>query len=275
MAVARRGIVVALGVVVLLARAALAGGVTLTVTNTNPLAPAAPFLVSWQGLPQPSPQDWIGIYSPAASPDDHWIGWLNLTSAPKWPSGSGTLNITLRDLRTDLQFRLFRAAPNAPPPLQPHPLPIPAGQPEAVSAVVSFAGGGRPQQLHLAMTAVPREMRVMWTCAALWAGSEVQYGRSSSELSERAPAQGDTYTQAQMCEAPANTSRGWRDPGFIYDAVMTDLSWGSKYFYRVSEELAGQLLPMMELSFRPCLIIPVIKVQLTLCHCFHSPERAT
>lgn len=217
----------------LLAHAVGVLGVTLSVTNTNPLAPAAPLLLAWQNLPQPSPQDWIGVYSPAASLDPHWIGWLNLTSTDSWHTGSGTLNITMRDLRSDLQFRLFKAPPDAPSPLEPHTLPIPAGPPEAVSAVVTFAGSGRPQQLHLAMTSAASEMRIMWTTAALWPGSEVQYGRSSHMLTERAPAQWATYRQDQMCEAPANTTQGWRDPGSIYDAVMTHLSGGTTYYYRV------------------------------------------
>lgn len=220
--------------VALLSHAELVAGVELIVAPTNPLEPGDPLLLSWRDVSQPSARDWIGIYSPSTSPDTDWIGWFNLTGHPHWRTGSGTLNTTLRDLRSDYQFRLFAGSAATAPPSQPHALPAPVGPPEAVSAVVAFSARGGPQHLHLSLTSSPTEMRIMWTSAALWPGSEVQYGRDADDLSSSAPAEWATYKQEHMCEAPANTSQGWRDPGFIYDAVMTELRFGAKYFYRVS-----------------------------------------
>lgn len=44
-----------------------------------------------------------------------------------------------------------------------------------------------------------------------------------------------TYTKEQMCDAPAN-GPGWRSPGFIHTAVMTNLSPGIRYFYIVGAD---------------------------------------
>ncbi|PWA44332.1 putative inactive purple acid phosphatase 9 [Artemisia annua] len=45
-----------------------------------------------------------------------------------------------------------------------------------------------------------------------------------------------TVKREDMCHAPANSSLGWRDPGFIHDGVMVDLEPGKRYFY---ENLKG------------------------------------
>ena len=43
-----------------------------------------------------------------------------------------------------------------------------------------------------------------------------------------------TYTQLQMCGAPANGS-GWVDPGFLNFAAMTDLLPSTRYYYSVGD----------------------------------------
>jgi hypothetical protein len=37
-----------------------------------------------------------------------------------------------------------------------------------------------------------------------------------------------------MCDAPANDSVGWRDPGFVFDGLMKGLEPGRSYFYKVN-----------------------------------------
>ena len=46
-----------------------------------------------------------------------------------------------------------------------------------------------------------------------------------------------TYEQKHMCDAPANDSVGWRDPGFVFDGLMNGLEPGRRYFYKVNQRL--------------------------------------
>ena len=36
-----------------------------------------------------------------------------------------------------------------------------------------------------------------------------------------------------MCEALANMSVGWRDPGWVHDGVMKNLKKGARHYYQV------------------------------------------
>ena len=56
-----------------------------------------------------------------------------------------------------------------------------------------------------------------------------------------------TYTQLQMCGAPANGS-GWVDPGFLNYAAMTDLQPSTRYYYAVGDPVGDALAPVLLLS---------------------------
>lgn len=47
------------------------------------------------------------------------------------------------------------------------------------------------------------------------------------------------YEREDMCDSPANHSTGWRDPGWIFDAVIKDLKGGVRYYYQVGSETKG------------------------------------
>lgn len=77
------------------------------------------------------------------------------------------------------------------------------------------------------------EMRVMFLTED---GGErrVRYGEGQESLGDVAVARVSRYEREDMCESPANSSVGWRDPGFIQDGVMKNLKKGVKYYYQVT-----------------------------------------
>lgn len=82
------------------------------------------------------------------------------------------------------------------------------------------------------------EMRVMFVTAD---GGErrVRYGVRRKALGQVAVARVGRYEREDMCDAPANESVGWRDPGFIHDGVMGNLKKGVKYYYQVGSDSKG------------------------------------
>lgn len=63
-----------------------------------------------------------------------------------------------------------------------------------------------------------------------------RYGEVKEKLDNIAEARGVRYERDHMCHAPANSTIGWRDPGWTFDAVMKNLKQGIKYFYQVKFE---------------------------------------
>lgn len=47
------------------------------------------------------------------------------------------------------------------------------------------------------------------------------------------------YEREDLCDSPANSSVGWRDPGWIHDGVMTGLVKGVRYYYQVGSASKG------------------------------------
>ena len=76
-------------------------------------------------------------------------------------------------------------------------------------------------------------MRVMFVTED---GSEryVRYGEKKEKLDQIVVARVERYEREHMCDSPANDSIGWRDPGFIHDAVMNKLKKGAKVYYQVT-----------------------------------------
>ncbi|KMZ73600.1 Purple acid phosphatase [Zostera marina] len=202
--------------------------------------------IQWSGLSSPTNLDWVGIYSPPSSPDNEFIGYLflaNSTSSPPYlTTGSGTFNIPLTNLRSPYQFRIFRWSESEinwkKRDHDENPLPGTKTR-VAVSEEVGFVRMMGPEQVHLALTERENEMRVMWIT-----GNKdecfVEYGRrKEGKLEERIKAVLARYEISHMCDKPANTSIGWRDPGWVHDAVMTGLKRGTRYYYRVGSDALG------------------------------------
>ena len=70
----------------------------------------------------------------------------------------------------------------------------------------------------------------------------VRYGEGKERLGNSAPARGVRYEREHMCNAPANTTIGWRDPGWIFYAVMKNLNGGVRYYYQVNKSESLVLL---------------------------------
>lgn len=187
-------------------------------------------------MDSPSRLDWLGIYAPPNSSSDNFIGYIFLSSFPDWKSGSGSVSIPLVNLRSKYEFRIFRWTENEIDPSRKdhdhNPLP---GTKHllARSDELAFEYRG-PDQIHLAFTDRNDEMRVMFVTSD-GKKSFVRYGVTEDRMDARALTEVRTYEREDMCDSPANDSVGWRDPGFIHDGVMTNLTKGKRYYYKVKK----------------------------------------
>ncbi|KAM7269258.1 hypothetical protein ACFE04_024755 [Oxalis oulophora] len=217
---------------------------TLTVTPNSLTKSTDRVQIQWTGISSPSNLDWLGIYSPPSSRNDHFIGYkfLSQSSPSTWQSGYGSFSLPLTNLRSNYSFRIFHWNQSEINPKKHdhdhNPLPATTHL-LAKSEEVGFGSGmtNVPEQIHLAYTERDDEMRVMFVC-----GDDgerfVRYGVNGNN-DDVAVASVDRYEQSMMCDAPANHSLGWRDPGWIFDALMINLKPGVKYFYQVGSDSKG------------------------------------
>jgi hypothetical protein len=96
--------------------------------------------VSWSGVTEPSPLDWVGFFCPTTHADDKYVDYFFPGA-----SGYGSANFTLTDTRNDCNFRYFQPAASA---------VSGSWSRVAVSNTVSFATGS-PLHAHLALTSSP------------------------------------------------------------------------------------------------------------------------
>ncbi|KAK8508078.1 hypothetical protein V6N13_055532 [Hibiscus sabdariffa] len=199
-------------------------------------------LIQWSGINSPSKLDWLGLYSPPDSAHDNFIGYKFLSSSPTWESGSGSFSLPLTSLRSNYTFRIFRWTESEVDPGfhdQDHN-PLPGTKHLlAESEAVGFETGRGPEQIHLSLTGRDGEMRVMFV-AEDPEERYVRYGEKGGRWrSDVAVARAGRYEREDMCHAPANQSFGWRDPGWIFDAIVSGLKDGVKYYYQVGSESKG------------------------------------
>jgi hypothetical protein len=216
------------------------GAVALSVSTTTLAASGDNVTISWKDLDSPTAIDWLGIYTPPESSDENFIGYIFLSSAAGWETGKGSYTLPAVNMRAGYEFRLFRGYPaTEDSPLDDDKMPIPSTKTRlAVSEVVKFSNWNEITQVRLSYTSKPTEMAVM--CVTKDPVKVfVRYGTRSDNLVHTGSASSQTYEQRHMCAAPANSSRGWRDPGFIHLATMTELKPGVRYFYQMGSEETG------------------------------------
>ena len=71
---------------------------------------------------------------------------------------------------------------------------------------------------------------------------QVRWGTARGRLEHAAPGDSSTYTAADLCGAPANTS-GWMDPGWLHGAVMAGLQPSTRYWYQYGDEVCERCVP--------------------------------
>ncbi len=82
---------------------------------------------------------------------------------------------------------------------------------------------------------------VQWTTRD-FGRPEVAWGTTASALSAHAAGSFLTYTVADMCGAPANTT-GFISPGALNYAIMAPLMPSTQYYYRVGDPVCRALTP--------------------------------
>ncbi|KAM0937488.1 putative phosphodiesterase I [Dioscorea sansibarensis] len=194
------------------------------------------------GHPNPSSDDWIGVFSPAnfsasvCAPENEKVYPPTLCTSPiKFQyanykdngynkTGKGSLKLLLINQREDFSFALFSGGFSNPKLV-------------AVSNTVTFAYPKAPVYPRLAQGKSWDEMTVTWT-----SGYSVDEATPFVEwvaqggTPTRSPAGTLTISRSSMCGAPARTV-GWRDPGYIHTSFLKDLWPNMKYAYRLGHKL--------------------------------------
>ncbi|CAI9280528.1 unnamed protein product [Lactuca saligna] len=193
--------------------------------------------------PEPSIDDWVGIFSPAkfnasdcSSEAGEWPENPTLCTAPikyKFANQSssdyvktGKAKITFRIInqRSNFAFAFFTGGLETPKLV-------------AVSDPMSFPNPKAPLYPRLAHGKAWDEMTVTWTSGYNIdeATPLVEWGLKG-ETKKLSPAGTLTFTRSSMCGPPARTV-GWRDPGFIHTSFLKGLWPNTMYEYRMGHML--------------------------------------
>ncbi|XP_057849603.2 probable inactive purple acid phosphatase 27 isoform X2 [Cryptomeria japonica] len=138
---------------------------------------------------------------------------------------SGSLSFHIVNIRTDIEFVLFRGGYD-------NPCILNTSQP------LKFSNPNMPLHAHISSTeSTGTSMKVTWISGS----NGDQYLQYASGKTSKSTV--TTFTQADMCggtliSSPA-TDFGWHDPGYIHTAIMTGLLPSQKYVYRYGSDNVG------------------------------------
>ncbi|CAN4077464.1 unnamed protein product [Withania somnifera] len=207
--------------------------------------------------PKPSPDDWVGVFSPAKFngstcylENDHKeqppyictapikYNFANFSNSGYAKTGRTSLKFQLINQRADFSFALFTGGLSNPKLV-------------GVSNYISFANPKAPLYPRLALGKSWNEMTLTWTSGynLVEAVPFIKWGRKG-DPQHRSPAGTLTFDRSTMCGSPARTV-GWRDPGFIHTSFMKDLWPNTLYTYKMGHMLSnGSFVWSKMYSFR-------------------------
>lgn len=200
---------------------------TLQTNITSLTSNSQAVFVSAINVTSPAANDAIALVIPANN--------TNYTATPpqkfKWiqsdpnylSSGTGSVTFQIYNSHSDFKFILARNVQE----WSTGNFTVAAETP-----AIPIANPQLPGQIHLLLTNITGQVAVQWTTLQQAAGAVVQYGTTSGQYSSSANATFDTYTASQMCGGEAATT-GYLFPGVFNNALMTNLSASTQYFYRV------------------------------------------
>jgi hypothetical protein len=205
-----------------------ASGAYITV-SPNKLKQSGDWIVVKYSAPNPSNDDWIGVFSPStvdistSSPVKYQLANF---SQDYIQNGWGFQKFSIVNMHSDVVLVLFRNGTQ-------HPVFA------AKSEVITFENPEEPLQGHIALTQNQREIRVMWNTGYNVGQQYVKYGTSSNSYTHTVLAgESVTYTPNDLCGSPAK-DYGWKNPGLLHNAVLKNLIPGTRYYYRYGSELSG------------------------------------
>jgi len=85
------------------------------------------------------------------------------------------------------------------------------------------------------------QMMVEWTTADVTT-PVVMYGTTNGSLTMMVSATTKTYNASSMCGSPAN-STGYIDPGMLHSALLSNLSYNTRYYYQYGDMVSCSNLP--------------------------------
>ncbi|KAL6770803.1 hypothetical protein ACKKBF_B32745 [Auxenochlorella protothecoides x Auxenochlorella symbiontica] len=201
-------------------------GLKLRVSTTSIDTSGQYVTVSWSGVEDPADTDMVAMYLADRDPSETWpMKYIWTSTVPNAQRrGAGQYFFQVYNYYEPIKFVFLRGA---------------FGDKfiAATSENITSTNPQQPTQVKLAFTEDPSEMRVTWLTQ--YEGNPiVRYGLSKKDLSHTVTANVSTYTPADLCDAPAN-STGWKEPGTINSGVMTGLEPNTRYYYVVGDEGEG------------------------------------
>jgi len=179
------------------------------------------------GVEKPLIGDLIAVYSPA-DVDTTKTTPIKFMTAKNFGSdylktGSGQAEFRIVNMHADVGFYFYKnASGNS---WRSNKLAF-GGKSEPIA----FSNFNEPNQGHIALTGKPGEMKVMWASGTRLTTQILRVGTKSGKYELLFPAKTDTYKPSDLCGSPAN-SWGWKDPGYLHEAVAKSLTPGATYYY--------------------------------------------